>query len=340
MTTAASPINFAALLVGIYEVDRISEEEDRGRSEEGGDVECRGDSGGAGGNDRNGRDCAVGRRCCDNEDKALFDNFGKELRGVMRVWFCDKNSILTKDDDLLLDDEEDRERRELCSVIIQTHQNAEGKMCRCWVEPETWYALSLHKFIDTVVKPVVVSVCFEPRTCGYAKLVHPLVPADWITSFFAKVPYLYSLMYAAYRYKAHDLLFNAIGSQTISVAYNRLITKRRRRSHKTSINKRDTPVKQGEIMCKHIEPLVKKINIDITNDGANGGDDDVVVQVKPIGAAYDPPKDFENVVMASTAVQNEVYSLPAQTKVKRTVRFKEPCYIAKVCDDICSNVCK
>lgn len=291
-----------------------------------------------------------GARC---EEEILFADFKQTLQSVISS-FQDDNDVLMQEDTEEYreeeeegegdgeEDEEDIERRELCKVIFHTRQNAEGTLCRCWIDPETWLRLSTHAFVERVVMPVVCSVCFEPRTCGYAKLVQPIVPPAWISTFFSKPPYIYSLMYAAYRYNAHETLFQAIGVQTIGMAYNRLIAKRRRKSHRNALNKRDTAVKQGEVLCKYyIEPLVTRTDVSRATATAGGGGDsdetDVHVNLL-LDAPLIPPSNFKSVVMASTAVQNEVYTLPENARaVKRTVLFQKPCYIASVCDSILTS---
>lgn len=326
--SAATPLHFAGLLVAMHEVDRAAS------------------AGRCAVTDKSGSAAAAAAA----EEEALFKDFKETLHSVINyedtdvhMADLDENEDETQDDDCMVDKsvdpEEDDERRELCKVIFQTRQNAEGTLCRCWIAPETWLRLSTHAFVERVVMPVVCSVCFEPRTCGYAKLVQPIVPATWITDVFAKPPYIYSLMYAAYRYNAHETLFQAIGVQTIGMAYNRLIAKRRRKSHRNALNKRDTAVKQGEVLCKYyIEPLVTRTDVSFPSASSPPTDyeeTDVHVNSLLVDAPLVPPPNFKSVVMASTAVQNEVYTLPENARdVKRTVLFQNPCYISSVCDSI------
>lgn len=316
----STPLHFAGLLVAMHEVDKGGVSAPAGA-----------DSGGGGGEA--------------SEEEILFYNFKQTLQSV--IHFEDSDVLMEEDvtdeeddgEDEGEGEEEDTERRELCKVIFHTRQNAEGTLCRCWIDPETWLRLSTHAFVERVVMPVVCSVCFEPRTCGYAKLVQPIVPPAWISTFFSKPPYIYSLMYAAYRYNAHETLFQAIGVQTIGMAYNRLIAKRRRKSHRNALNKRDTAVKQGEVLCKYyIEPLVTRTDVSrATATPIDSDETDVHVNLL-LDAPLIPPSNFKSVVMASTAVQNEVYTLPDNAlEVKRTVLFQKPYYIASVCDSILSS---
>lgn len=218
---------------------------------------------------------------------------------------------------------------EVVQIIEHIKLNTTGKKCRCWIEPAEWLHLTKHKFVQKVVKPVLCSVCFEPKTSGYAKLTYPIVPQQWILNNVVKSSYFFSLIYAAYVYNAYDKLFMALGSSAMMAAYNKLVTKRRRKNQQYIINKRDSPIKQGELICEHyIAPLVRIVDVKVSTSSCCS------TLVRDINTPLSPPDDFRSVLMSSTAIQNEVYSLPDGEAIKKVIDNPSPCYISQICKEI------
>lgn len=264
----------------------------------------------------------------EEDDVLLAQQFRKEWKALIAL--CSINTPLPSPSDPPSASDKTN-IKEVVQVIEHIKLNTTGKKCRCWIEPIEWHNLAKHKFVQKVVKPILCSVCFEPKTSGYAKLIYPIVPQQWILNNVAKSSYFYSLIYAAYVYNAYDKLFMAMGSSAMMAAYGKLVTKRRRKNQQHIINKRDSPIKQGEILCEHyIAPLVRTIDLKTANNSSSS--------VRDINTPLSPPNDFESVLMSSAAIQNEVYSLPSGNVVKKVIANPAPCYITQICNDIASTV--